>query len=191
MTKQIIVFCIILTFNSCVPTPPTEQQKKDKMESAYFDENIIRNIEKYESLKIFLEKNIDAIIKFRYNKNTETLVGGQGKPDSNYLVDENCYTFFQGNNRYDITNVPDNLKKELDSLFHTFSEKDIKSFEVCKDRKISIKVRSEGGENGLYISHNLLWNTNVERDYTYDSNKDTLINRNCIYRIGLTVHPGH
>ena len=191
MTKPIIFFFIVLTLNSCVPTPATEQQKKDKLKSAYFDQNIIKNIDKYESLKTFLENNIDTIIKFRYSKNTAILVRGQGQPDSNYLADDNCYNFFQGNSRYEITNVPDNLKKELDSLFISFHENDIKSFEVCKDKKISIEVRSIGGENGLYISHNLLWNTNIERDYAYDDNKDTLINRNCIYRIGLTEHHGH
>ena len=191
MTKQIIFLFIALTFNACVPTPATEQQKKDKMKSAYFDQNIIKNIGKYENLKIFLENNIDTIIKFRYSKNTATLVRGKGQSDSNYLADDNCYNFFQGNSRYDIMNVPDNLKKELGSLFHSFNEKEIKSFEVCKDKKISIEVRSEGGENGLYISHNFLWNVNIERDYDYDDNKDTLINKNCIYRIGLTEHHGY
>lgn len=191
MTKQLIFLFIALTLTSCVTTPATEQQKKDKIKSAYFDQNIIKNIGKYENLKIFLENNIDTIIKFRYSKNTATLVRGQVQPDSSYLADDNCYNFFQGNSRYDILNVPDNLKKELDSLFHSFNEKDIKSFSVCKDKKISIEVRSKGDENGLYISHNLLWNTDIEKDNTFDDSKDTLINRNCIYRIGLTEHHGH
>jgi len=191
MTNQIILLFIVLTLNACVPTPATEQQKKDIMSGAYFDQNIIKNIDKYENFKAFLESNIDTIINFRYSKNTATLVRGQGQSDSNYLANDNCYNFFQGNDRYDITNVPDNLKGELDSLFHSFNDKEIQSFGVCMDKKISIEVRSEGGENGLYISHNLLWNTNIERDYAYDDNKDTLINRNCIYRIGLTEHHGH
>ena len=191
ITKQLLFFFIVLTINSCVLTPATEQQKNDKMNSAYFDLNIIKNIDKYENLKMFLENNMDTIIKFRYSKNTATIVRGQGQSDSIYLADENCYNFFQGNSRNDITNVPDNLRKELDSLFNSFNEKDIKSFEICKDKKIRIEVRSEGGENGLYISHNLLWNTDIERDYSYEDNKDTLINRNCIYRIGLIEHHGH
>jgi hypothetical protein len=191
MTNQIIFLFMVLTLNACAPTPATEQQKKDKMTSAYFDQNIFKNIDKYENLKTFLENNIDTIIKFRYSKNTATLVRGQGQADSNYLADDNCYNFFQGNDRYDITNVPDNLKSELDSLFHTFNENELNSFGVCKDNKISIEIRSEGGDNGLYISHTLLWNTNMERDYAYDDNKDTLINGNCIYRIGLTEHHGH
>lgn len=193
MTKQLIFFSIAITLNSCVltPTPATDQQKKDKMNGACFDQNIIKNIDRYEGLKIFLEKNIDTIIKFRYSKNTATLIRGQGQPDSNYLVDDNCYCFFQGNSSYDITNVPENLRKKLDSLFHSFNEKEIESFGVCKDMKISIKVRSEGGENGLYISHNLIWNTVIERDYAYDDNKDTLLDNKCIYRIGLTEHHGH
>lgn len=191
MKKLIVFLFTILVLHSCLPTPATKQQKEDAMKSAYFDKNIIKNIGKYENLKIFLEDNIDTIIKFRYSKNTATIVKGQGQPDSNYLSDENCYIFFQGNSRYDITNVPDILKNELDCLFNSLSESEIRSFEVCKDKKISIDVRREGGDNGLYIYHNLIWNTKMERDHEYEDNKDTLINGNCIYRIGMSEHHGH
>jgi hypothetical protein len=94
--------------------------------------------------------------------------------------------FFQGHPGFDITNVPDFLKPKLDSIYNAIGDSNIKSFEVCKDKKITIEVRSEGGENGLYISHNLMWNTKIERNYAYSDNKDTLINGNCIYRIGMT-----
>ncbi len=180
-----------VALNSCLPNPATDQQKQDKMKSVHFDQNIIQDIDKYENLKTFLALNIDTIIEYRHSKNTATLIRGQGLSDSTYLADDDCYNFFQGNDRYNIANVPDNLKSELDSLFHTFSNYEINSFGICKNKKISIEIRSEGGDNGLYISHTLLWNAKVERDYAYDDNKDTLINGNCIYRIGLTEHHGH
>lgn len=191
---RLLVLLFLLTMISCdfmIPKPATEEQKKQTMNNALFDQSIISNLAKYNKLKAFLETHIDTIIKFRHSKNTATLVGGQEQPDSNYLADDNCYNFFQGNVRYDISNVPDFLKQQLDTLFHSFGERNIKSFEVCKDKKISIKVRSEGGENGLYISHNLLWNTKIERDHAYSDNKDTLIDKDCIYRIGMTEHHGH
>ena len=193
MTRLLILF-FVLTITSCdfmMPKPPTEEQQKKTIDNALFDQRIISNLAKYKKLKAFLESNIDTIIKFRHSKNTATLIGGQGKPDSNYLADDNCYNFFQGNARYDISNVPDFLKKQLDTMFHSFGEKGINSFEVCKDKKITIQVRSEGGENGLYISHNLLWNTKIEKDYAYSNNKDTLIDKDCIYRIGMSEHHGH
>jgi hypothetical protein len=43
----------------------------------------------------------------------------------------------------------------------------------------------------LYISHELIWNGKVERDYDHINNKDTTINGICIYRIGMTEHHGH
>ncbi len=191
MIKQLLLLFIVLFLISCIPTPATEQQKKDAMRNAKFDQSIIKHLSKYEHLKTFLENNCDAIIKYRYCRNKATLLRGKGQLDSNYLADDNCYNFFQGNNYFDITNVPDNLKVELDSLFHTFNSNEINSFRICKDKKITIEVRSEGGESGLYISHNLMWNTRIERDYTYSDNKDTLLNNMCIYRIGLIEHYGH
>lgn len=193
---RLLILLFIMTSASCdfdfmIPKPATNEQRKQAMDNAFFDKNVIGKLANYEKLKEFLEMNIDTIIKFRYSKNTATLVSGQGQPDSNYLADDDCYIFFQGNTRYDISNVPDFLKDQLDTIFRLFGEKDINSFEVCKNKKISIQVRSKGGENGLYISHNLLWNTKIERDYAYSDNKDTLIKKNCIYRIGMTEHHGH
>ena len=62
---------------------------------------------------------------------------------------------------------------------------------MCKDKKIRIEVRWDGGENGLYISHNLFWNAKKDRDYAYSDNKDTLINGEWIYRLGMVEHHGH
>ncbi len=179
MIKSIIFFLIVLITNSCIPT---EKQKKEMVENTHFDQNIIKNLHRYEKLKLFLENNIDSIIKFRYSLNTAVQ---NGKPDKIILLDQDCYSFFQGNYRYDISNVPNNIKKELDSLFHSFNEKEIQLFEVCKNRKITIHVKSDGGENGIYISHYLLWN---ENNYGYQYYKDTLIDRNCIYRIEMSQH---
>jgi hypothetical protein len=187
MRIQLSFFFLILTLHSCVPTPATEQQKRAAMNNAHFDPNVIKNIDKYEILRAFLEQNIDTIIKFRYSKNVAVLVGGEGHPDSNYLADDKCYV----NNRYDTAKVPDHLKIQLSGLFQSFDDKDIITYEICKDKRIRILVKVEEGENGLFISHDLLWNTIIERDYYYKDNKDTLLNNKCIYRIGLTEHHGH
>ena len=191
---RLLILLFVLAMTSCdfmIPKPATEEQKKQTMSNALFDKSIISNLTKYKKLKGFLEINIDTIIKFRHSKNTASLTRGQGQPDSNYLADDNCYNFFQGNDRYDISNVPDFLKNQLDTIFHSFGDKQIRSFGVCKDKKITIEVRSEGGKNGLYISHTLLWNTEIEKGNTCVDNKDTIIDKDCIYRIEMTEHHGH
>jgi hypothetical protein len=172
-----------------VPIPATEEQKKQAMDKAAFDQTIVSGIGKYSNLKNFLLSYGDTIIAYRDGRNYVIEVGGGGKTDT-VLQKQDCYNYFQGNPGFDITNVPDFLKPKLDSIYKAIGD-NIKSFEVCKDKKIRIEVRSEGGDHDLYISHNLLWNAKMERDYAYEDNKDTLINGDCIYRIGMTEYHGH
>jgi hypothetical protein len=173
-----------------VPTPATDEQKKQAMHNAVFDQTIVSGVSRYDDLKNFLLSYGDTIISYRDNRNYVIEVHGGGKTDT-VPQKEDCYNFFQGNHNYDITNVPDFLKPKLDSIYHAIGEGNIKSFVVCKDKKIRIEVRSEGGENGLYVLHNLMWNEKTETDYAYSDNKDTLINGDCIYRIGMIEHHGH
>jgi hypothetical protein len=160
------------------------------MEKSVFDQSIVSGINRYDTLKSFLLSYSDTIIAFRNRKNYVIEVSDGGKTDT-VLQEQDCYYYFQENSSFDITNVPDFLKTKLDSIYKAIGIDNIESFEVCKSKRIEIKVRSEGGENGLYISHNLLWNTKIDRDYAYIDNKDTLISGNCIYRIGMIEHHGH
>lgn len=180
---------ILLFLLCCGPVPVTEKQMKAAMNKVDFDQRIISDLSRYEKLRAFLETHKDTIINYRYSKN-KVLLRRPGNKDSAYLSDDDCYVFFEGNDHVNISNVPRYLKKELHSLFHSFSEKEIQSFEVCKDNQVSIEVRSEDREERMHISHNLLWNTKIERDWQYDMNKDTMLNNGCIYRIGLTVDYG-
>lgn len=192
IVTKLLVLCSILLLISCdsmVPTPATGKQKKQTMDKAAFDQSIVSGINKYDNLKNFLLYYGDTIIAYRDSRNYVIEVDRGGKTDT-VLHKQDCYTYFQSNSNYDITNVPDFLKTKLDSICKAIGN-NIKSFGVCKDKKIRMEIRSEGGENGLYISHNLLWNTNMERDYEYSLNKDTLITGNCIYRIGMTEYHGH
>ena len=160
------------------------------MDSVIFDLAIISNISRYDDLKNFLLSYKDTIISYRDGKNYLIKVSSGGNTDT-VLQKQDCYNFSQGNRNYDITNVPDFLKSKLDSIYKAIGGSNIKSFVVCKNKKITIEIRSEGGKYGLYFSHNLMWNTKMEADYSYTDNKDTLINGNCIYRIGMIEHHGH
>lgn len=173
-----------------VPKPATEEQKKQAMNNAIFDQAIISNINRYDNLKYFLLTYSDTIISYRNSKNYVIEISSGGKTDT-VLQKQDCYNFFQGNSYYDITNVPAFLRAKLDSIYHAIGDNNIKSFEVCKDKKITIEVRMLGGENGLYVSHNLMWNIKMQTDHAYSKNKDTLLNENCIYRIRMTEDHGH
>ena len=180
---------IFLILISCDFSTDNKQQENDLLKKATFDKNIIENIAKYQNLEIFLKKNIDTLIKFRYNKNIAS-INKDGEIESSIKIDDDCYFFFQDGGGYnDISNVPDYLTRELDSLFHSFKTTEIQGYEVCKNNKIKIVLKNEERDkNGYFISHELLWNTKVGKDYEFENYKDTLIDKDCIYRIGLTKH---
>ena len=170
-----------MTIGSCnfgSPDFATDEQRQETIQNASFDRVFLLNIDGYNYFKTFLEKHLDTIIQFRQRLNGEN-------------PHDNCCSFFQGNPRYDISNVPDFLKKDIDSIFHHVVADRIESFQLCKDREIKMTVRREGGENGLSISHVLIWNSKMEKDNAYIANKDTLISENCIYRLGMTEDHGH
>ncbi|MEP6467169.1 MAG: hypothetical protein ABJB05_12745 [Parafilimonas sp.] len=192
MTKLFLLLNIFLLM-SCdfpVPRPATEDQKKQVMNNVVFDQTLIAGINRYDNLKDFLLKYGDTIISYRDSRNYVVEVESANKMDT-VLQKQDCYNFFLGNRSYDITNVPNFLRTQLDSIYHQIGDSNIKSFEVCKDGKINIEAKSEDRQNGLFISHNLMWNTKMQKDYAYSDNKDTLLNRNCIYRIGMTEDHGH
>ncbi len=186
MTKLFILlfFFVMFSCDFIIPTSATNEQKKQAMHNTSFDKNVIDNIANYKKLKVFLETNLDTIIKFRYSKNTAVL---SNKPDSTYLINNYCYDFFQNNSRYDISNVPKFLKKQLDTLFHSFGEKNIYSFEICKDKKISITAKRTEGENNLSIYHKLLWNIKIE-EYDTHYNKYIPIDKDGVYEIQVIEH---
>lgn len=185
--SKLIYLPILFLLASCAlkdRPPATEEQQKQAMDQAVFDESVITNLSRYDDLKNFLSTYGDTIIAYRNERNYGIRYSDTGKADS-FQVTEDCYRYFEKNDRHDITNVPDFLKPKLDSIYNKIGSTYIKAFEICKDKKIRIEVRSESRGNGLYISHNLLWNAKLENDYHYLDNKDTLMMGGCIYRIGL------
>ena len=180
----LLTFSVIIT--SCAPRPASEEEKDKALKNAKFDREIIKMISVYERLKNFLEENAESMIAYRDSKNEVTYIRGQGLPDSTYFQKEDCYSFFEGNKNYNITNVPGNIKQQLKDIFSSIGKEKINSFTVCLDKKITIEAAVERIENGIFISHDLIWNSKSEKDYRYSLNKDTILNEKCIYRIGLT-----
>lgn len=189
--KPLYLFCFIL-LTACDfagPTFATREQRKQAMHNARFDQTIISDIYRYNDLKNFLHSYSDTIISYRDSRNYMDTY--DGNKTETVLQRQDCYSFSEGNSSDDITDIPDFLKPKLDSILSTLGDTAVRSFKVCKDKKINIDVRLKECGNGLYIFHNLIWNSKIERDYSYIDSKDTLINRDCVYRIGLIEDHGH
>jgi hypothetical protein len=114
-------------------------------------------------------------------------IGEDSKVVDSTLTKDDCIYFFEGNDRYDINNIPNFLKSELSTIYSKIEE--VESFEICKDKKITIK--NNRINEGLIISHLLIWNTKQEEDYEFVKNRDMILNKDVVYRIGLTEHHGH
>jgi len=189
-TSYYLLSTIILS--SCgfmTPEPATEEQKKQVISKARFDSVIIADRKKYEAFEKFLLVYRDTIISFRDNDSYVIEVSNADKIDT-VLQKQDCYYFSLPGADNDLKNIPDFLKLKLDSVRKVAGGVHIKAFSLCKDKEIEIQVKSEGGENGLYIDHYLIWNAKV-RDYRYVAHKDTLLDNNFLYKIGMTEYHGH
>ncbi|MCU0352946.1 MAG: hypothetical protein MUD08_04280 [Cytophagales bacterium] len=186
MTKYILSLLITVILYSCIPTQPTEEEKQEALQKAVFDSKITEKLLAYERLKTFLENNAAAIIAYRDSKNVVQVVG----TDSTYLMSEDCYTFFQGNPSTDITNVPDSLKTQLTEIYNAIGKQNIESFTVCNDKRISIEAKQDKVQKRLHVVHALVWNTKQWTE-VYERSKDTMLNGNCIYRLGLHEEVGY
>ncbi|TWV93318.1 hypothetical protein [Chitinophaga pinensis] len=191
MKRPLLIFLLTLLYacDFSGPSLATEKERKAAMQAAVFDQQIISGVSRYNDLRDFLLRYADTILAYRNASNYVIEIGGN--TTDTVLQSSECYTFFQGNANNDITNVPDFLKLKLDSLYHDLGEGNVMSFTICENKKLNIQVKNETVGNGLYISHELLWNDKIRRDYGFDDNRDSLIAENCIYRLGLREEHGH
>jgi hypothetical protein len=164
---------------------------QEKISQADFQKDLINDITKFKILKEFLYENVDSLISYRNSRNFVIQVSENSKTDT-LLQKEECYTYFRGNPQYDLNSVPNFLKNRLDSLWKIVGQ-DVK-FSICIDKKIKIVVKNEKIAEGLFISHEFIWNISTKREKNkieYSAQKDSILTNDCIYRIGLTEHYGH
>lgn len=172
--KTIATSCfliVLFVWNYSCSERATKAERQKTWQDAHFEEHIAVNTHAYDELVKFLEQNADTITSYRRTHGS--------------LGIDNCYTFFQGNTSYDITNVPAFLKAKLDTIYTRLGDENIRQFTICKDKKIMVEVRTDEKEKGLYISHRLLWNTKMETQGGFSNTKDTLLDDNCIYRLEI------
>lgn len=186
---KVWLLCILtcFCFIACNQTV-TQKEKKELFEKATYDIVVIKNLSIYNQLKDILVENADTIIKYRNSKNNVLFVGSKGKKDSMAYVNEDCWDFFDGNDRYDITNVPPFIYAQLRAVWNQLGKDGISSFRICKDKGLEIVVRNIANFNinELEVAHVLRWNKGEGQNRNvYELKKDTTIEDKWHYEIGL------
>lgn len=185
--------CMCMFSYSCMPPAATPEELAAGLACVPFDQKLISDVPRYESLALFIQTHADTLVTMRNTTRMVTFVNGtrDGLHDTTYLVPKDCHTYFEGNDQYDLKPAPPYLHHRLDSLYHQFSKEHISSFEVCQDGRVVIGVRSEKVTETLMAEHQLIWDPKAKPSTsTYIQGKDTLLPSGIIYRIGLVEDRG-
>ena len=189
--KTFINLLFTISIISCSPFEqhePTMIEKQEVYNSLVYDQKIINDFPKYDTLAHVLLIHLDTIIKYKNCNNYVTVVGGNGK-QSKQLRKENCYMFFNGNDNYDIRKIPQFLSSSVSRLWFLIDKPQI---EICKEKRpasLIIKKIFKQRENRILECHFLYWNLNTSNNTdSFDLVKDTALTKNCIYRIGVTTY---
>ncbi|MEO8066145.1 MAG: hypothetical protein ABI599_00490 [Flavobacteriales bacterium] len=187
----IVMFCA-----GCTAPAASPEELASALGSVAYDQGVIDNLQRYQALSTFLHAHIDTLIAVRDAHHFVTFVNGgrDGLRDTTYTVPEDCHSFFEGNERYDLRTAPPFLHERLDSLFHQFPSHRIHSFGICAEGRVVIGVRADKVTATLTAMHELIWDPERKPDRprtnTYILDKDTLLPTGCIYRIGLVEDRG-
>lgn len=183
---SIILAIFHISCNFLGSSEPTMNEKKDIFKTVVFDKEIIADFAKYDSLAQLLLSNLDSIIKYK-NERNEVIVIDNNK-ETHEFRDENCYVFFPGNDRYHITKIPAYLSIRVDSLWNLVKQPQV---QICKEREPSaILIRKECRSKGNRIleCHFLYWKLKTfDNNDSFDFVKDTLLSKDCVYRIGIAT----
>ncbi len=185
------MFCL-----SCAPPAASPEELSAALGTVPFDQGVIADLPRYRTLFEFVHTHIDTLIAARDARHFVTFVNGSrdGKRDTTYTTPEECYAFFEHNDQYDLNTAPVFLREQLHQLFHQFSTTRIRSFEICEEGRVVIGIRQDDLTETLEAMHELIWDPRRNEDrlktITYVLDKDTLLARDCIYRIGLVEDLG-
>lgn len=179
------LFCLALSCNNLANVPSLEE-KIEVFEAARFDKEIFSDLKKYEEMKFFLEDYLDTIISYRNSNNLVINVTDKNQIDTTITFSP-CHEIFANNRKYDASNLPTFLQDSLNKAWNQIGQEC--SFKICLDSSIIIKVKEEKKGNGLYLSHQLVWN---QENYLSHRgfHSDTLLTGGCKYHIVLFENTG-
>ena len=177
---------------SCIfePKYATEQELHEAIDNSKFDGKIIQDLDNYETFKDSLFAHLDTLIDYRNSNNIVIQIGANSQIVDTLIENEDCHTFFDGNSKYDINSVPEILQQQINRAWGRIGFES--SFTICKNKEIRIVAKTDALGNGLYISHEFIWNQANDRNWArYNLHRDTILTENCIYRLGLTDDHAH
>ena len=177
MVRFLFGFCSLL-FMECFSNGPSEKEIQFSLDRVSFETEIISDLPLYEDLNIFLESNLDTIMNY---------------PGRNTDIEEYGYMYL--NFKEDIQSnmqIPVFLKPTLDSLLSNIGRSNIESISIFNDRTIKFGIKYIFMGNDINIDHELVWGQRPRRfdGSEFEKFKDSIVDKNCTYRIGIWVDWG-
>ncbi len=169
-----LIFVCLFTLCSCWNREATGIEKRFAWNRSHYNEKIIKNLSKYNTLKDLILNNLHTIIKYQdHNNRTD-------------WVHEGCWDFTAGYGPIDISHVSPHIYSELDSLIQDLGPGMLENFTICEDGSLEFNIKYVMYDiNDINILHGLTWNKVNDRDYGCDYSKDTLLSDKWVYKICL------
>jgi hypothetical protein len=203
MKALIPTLLFTLLFVSCDQERDLKKLRKVFSETKY-DDDIIKELKLYDSLKNIIISNIDTIFKFRNSKHF-VYHGDTGKETQE---DANFYQFYYnygeatslsyGTGPNDqklidavsVENMPAFIYPSVDTIFRKLGKGKIRGFTLWTDSTIEISVKAFQKDN-IEVGHTLTWKrivaNNTDPDIFY---RDTLIASKWTYGIWVDEDQG-
>ena len=185
---QFIVFVLptafILSLQSCQERD-RNQQLIEALHKESFDENVLQNLNSYDSIKNILIPNLDTIFNFN-RQNTD------GKNAYQDLASMGDYSVsfkynFQTHELIDpkgYATLPQQIFKQLQPLVIRCNQ-NLKSITLSADSAVEIIVKGDYDQKSdIEIVHTLLWKKSYS-PYTQIIRKDSLLSNNWTYYIDI------
>jgi hypothetical protein len=211
MQKILFGFLFIVFIVAC-NDKTSQKQLKELFDKNVYDTDVINKLYLYDSIKNTAIKNIDTIFKYKNERNFISYTDEEGvikerqensyyyrfknNQDNSARISYSTQSDFQKQvDNDELNNLPKFIFFQLDTLFKTLGEKNIRYFELRKDSSIEIIVKAfnneKQGSDGYDGYHTLIWKTVFPQDNEPDLLvKDTLIAPGWTYRILVQVHQG-
>lgn len=154
---------ILPFFSSCLfeEHKPTQSEFKEVIDEAKYDTSIINMLTIYQSLAEVLSKHSHSIVPSEYSYNSVA-------------------------KGYNLKDMPDYVYQQVDSLWKQIGENNIKTIAVTVDKAIIITPLINKASYNTLVIHQLIWNMQaVDNNQSFSIFKDTLLSKNCTYRIGV------
>jgi hypothetical protein len=170
------ILVLVFAFSSC-DNKATDLEKEKALERTEFDQQVIKNIGKYESLKKFLINNLNEI----YNQKNASSIPLKNRTSLHFSI----------SNSTNISLIPNSMRTKFDSIINDLGKNSLSGFTIFPfDSTLVFDIRSDYLANNISLSHSITWNKNgkIKKDFSFY--KDTLIENEWTYRIRVLLNNG-